>query len=190
MQGRPLCRPCCVRGFMKRYLGSKETAFSAVVTPIFVCFPIGLSAVLIWTEISAATIVLALGGVLCSLVWGVYLRKIVTQLYSWGDFQNNGVTVKTAFHQSANIAYVKCKSAGIGFYTHGIFNSKRGPKSWFVFLSYNVFDETYRENMNLWKPFHDGIKVRFDEKLYRYLLTVLPEKQSKMLRQDYIKYFK
>jgi len=56
---------------------------------------------------------------------------------------------------------------------------------YFMFLSYDLFDESFRWNMNLWKSSQTRIKVQFNKKLYDYLLTVLPKDLSQMLRRDY-----
>ncbi len=175
---------------MTKYLGSKITAFSAVVIPFFICFPLlfGISA--LCTEISIGSVVVFLGCVLCTVVWGFYIKGVGIQLYSWGRFTSNGVQVITGFKQTSTILYKNCFGCGIGYYTHGILNSQCGTKIYFIFLSYNRFDESYRSKINLWKPSGTQIKVEFSEKLYEYLLTVLPKKQSRMLVKDYEKYFK
>ena len=174
---------------MLKYLGSKITAFSAVIAPIFICFPLlfGINALCI--EISIATVVLFLGCVLCTIVWGMLIKSTAIQLYSWGRFTSDSVQVVTGFKQSGTIMYNRCCGCGIGYYTHGILNSQCGTKIYFIFLSYDKFDECFRSKINLWKPSSTQIKVEFSEKLYAYLLTVLPKAQSQMLIKDYKKYF-
>lgn len=174
---------------MRKYLGSKITAFAAIVVPLYICFPLLFGASALYSEISGATVLVAFGGIACALIWGFYLKTIRNQLYSWGYFTSDGVRIITCFSKSTTLVYEKCKGCGIGFYTHGILNSKVGSKIYFIYLSYDVFNERFRENINLWKPSETRIKVQFDAKLYDYLLTVLPEKQSRMLLQDYKKYF-
>ena len=109
---------------------------------------------------------------------------------AWGIFSNNGVKIRTLFSKNNWMMYENCHSCGIGFYTHGILNSKTGSKVYFIFLSSDVFEESYRQKINLWKPSQTRIKVQFDKKLYDYLLAVLPKKQAKMLLGDYQKYFR
>lgn len=174
---------------MRKYLGSKITAFAAIVVPLFICFPLLLGVCALCAETSGATVFLAFGGMACAFIWGLYLKRIRNQLYSWGYFTSDGVQIITCFSKSTTMAYQKCKGCGIGFYTHGILNSKVGTKLYFIFLSYDTFNERFREDINLWKPSKTQIKVQFDAKLYDYLLTVLPEKQSRMLLLDYKKYF-
>jgi len=173
---------------MKKYLGSKVTAFAAILAALFTCCPLIFGFCALFTEISGATVFLALGGIACTVIWGLYIKNISNQLYSWGTFQNKDVRVTTGFSKSNKIIYEKCKGCGIGFYTHGILNSKAGTKIYFIFLSYDVFDESFRSDINLWKPSQTRIKVAFSKKLYNYLIATLPKKQSLMLRSDYERY--
>lgn len=174
---------------MRKYLGSKITGFAAIIAPLFLCCPLLFGFCALCTEISDATVFLFSGGIACAVVWGLYIKNIRNQLYSWGYFTSNGVQIITCFSQRSSMVYEKCKGCGIGFYTHGVINSKVGTKIYFIYLSYDVFDEHFRSNINLWKPSHTQIKVQFSKKLYDYLLVVMPRKQSQMLTQDYIKYF-
>lgn len=174
---------------MRKYLGSKITAFAAIVAPLFLCCPLLFGICALCTEISGATVCLLCGGIACAFVWGLYIKNIRNQLYSWGYFSSNSVQITTCFSQSISIEYEKCKGCGIGFYTHGVLNSKVGTNIYFIYLSYDIFDEYFRSNINLWKPSKTQIKVQFSKKLYDYLLVVLPRKQSQMLSRDYIKYF-
>lgn len=174
---------------MRKYLGSKITAFAAIAAPLFVCVPLLLGVCALCAEVSGATVFLMAGGIACTFIWGLYIKSIGNQLYSWGYFTSEGVRIKTCFSKSTIMVYEKCSGCGIGLYTHGILNSKVGTRMYFIYLSYDMFDERFREDINLWKPSQTRIKVQFDAKLYDYLLTVLPKKQSRMLLRDYEKYF-
>lgn len=174
---------------MRKYLGSKVTAFAAIIVPLFICCPLPLGLFVLFTEMSGATVFIAIGAILCSSVWGLYIKDIWNQLYSWGIFTSNGVRIITWFHKSTTVVYEKCKGCGIGFYTHGLLNSTVGTKIYFIYLSYDVFDEHFRSNINLWKPSKTQVKVQFSKNLYDYLLINLPKKQSQMLIKDYKKYF-
>lgn len=174
---------------MKKYLGSNIMAFSAIVAPLYVFAPPVLCIFMLGTEISPATIFLTLGGLLCTIVSGLYIKNISSQLYSWGIFHFTGVKIITVFSKSYELSYEKCKSCGIGYYTHGILNTKIGSKEFFIFLSYDRFDESYRTQINLWKPSKKRMKVKFNKKLYKHLFSVLPQEQSCKLQKDYKKYF-
>ena len=174
---------------MRKYLGSRITAFAAIVAPLFLCCPLLLGVSALYVEISGATVFLTVGGIACTFVWGLYIKNIINQLYSWGCFTRDHVKIMTCFSKNTILVYEKCKGCGIGFYTHGILNSKVGTKVYFIFLSYDVFDERFRSNINLWKPSQYRIKIQFSKKLYNYLIEVLPKKQSQMLIRDYTKFF-
>lgn len=173
---------------MTRYLGSKIHAFAAFVVPLFICAPLLFGVIALDSEISGATIFVAVGCVSCSVVWGWYVTGIRDQLYSWGDFQSERVRVRTIFSKNRIIVYEQCKGCGIGYYTHGVLNSHAGTKIYFIFLSYDIFDESFRSAMNLWKPSPTRVKVAFSPKLYDYLLNVLPPKQVRMLQRDYARH--
>lgn len=174
---------------MRKYLGSKITAFAAIVALLFLFCPLLLGVCTLRAEISGSTVFLMFGGIACAFVWGLYVKNIRNQLYSWGYFTSDSVQIMTCFSKRTTMVYERCKGCGIGFYTHGILNSKAGTKIYFLYLSYDVFDERFRENINLWKPSQSRIKVQFDAELFDYLLAVLPKKQSQMLLRDYKKYF-
>lgn len=173
---------------MKKYLGSKMTAYAAIIAPLFILGPLLFCVWVLCAEISEATVFLALGCVACAFVWGLYIKDKCEQLYSWGYFRDEGIRVKALFSKERTIEYNKCRSCGIGYYIHGVLNSKIGTKVFYVFFSYDVFNESYRTNMNLWRPSQVQIKVEFSKKLYDYLMEVLPQKQSEMLHCDYEKY--
>ena len=176
---------------MRKYLGSTITAYAAFMAPLIgLCLPLILGILALSIEVSGASFLFAVGCMACMIVYGLYIKSISNQLYSWGVFLNDHVKIMTLFSKNKTLMYENCNSCGIGFYTHGILNSKAGFKVYFIFLSYDVFKESFRQNMNLWKPSQMQIKVQFDKKLYDYLLTVLPKKQKKMLSQDYNKFFK
>lgn len=172
---------------MKKYLGSKMTAYAAIVILIFVFGPVLFGVYTLTVEVDGATVLLALG-LACTVVWALYIKEVRNQLYSWGHFYDEGVQVKTLFSKVHTMEYKKCRGCGIGYYIHGVLNSNVGSKIFYIFFSYDVFDESYRAHMNLWKPTQTQIKVEFSKKLYNYLLEVLPSKQSAMLRRDYEKY--
>lgn len=174
---------------MKKYLGSPIDAFGAFVILLLICFPIPFAASSFSSGIDAARILLLLGCVLCVAIWCVYLKKITIKIYAWGCFDNNSVRITALFTKPFSIVYSKCFGCGIGYYTHGILNSKVGSKIHYIFLSYDRFDEQYRERINLWRPTKTQIKVKFCKELYDFLIAVLPKTQARMLERDYKEYF-
>lgn len=175
---------------MKKYLGSKFTAFAAILSPLFCVGPTILGTIMLCSEISGPTIVLMLGGITCTFIWSWYIITVRTQLYSWGSFESTAVRITTLFSHPTILEYSKCNGCGIGCYTHGILNSNVGSKVYFIFLSYDTFEEKFRTKINLWKPSKTRIKVQFNYKLYDHLIKVLPSMQSKQLQNDYNRYVK
>lgn len=173
---------------VKKYLGSPITAYAAIVSPLFICLPLLFGFTALSSQINEATICVFLGCILCTVIWGLWLKGNAIQLYTWGVFQRDGIRVKTLFSQSYLLQYKQCFGCGIGYYTHGILNSPIGTKIYFIFFSYENFDEEYRSRINLWKPTKTRIKVKFSKDLYRFLMAVLPKAQSQMLSRDYKKY--
>lgn len=176
-------------GNMRRYLGSKMTAFAAVICPLFIVAPVCFAAAALCSGISAATVFVAIACAICTGIWFLYMCQNALQLYTWGTFDDAAVRVKGFLIKQAVLDYDKCRSVGIGCYTHGILNSNVGEKVFFIFLSHEMFEEKYRTNINHWKPSLMRIKVGFDSELYEYLLSVLPAKHAGSLRHDWEKYF-
>jgi hypothetical protein len=174
---------------MKKYLGSPIDAYIALVIPIIICFPVPFAASSFSSGIDVTRVMLLFGCILCVAIWCVYLKKTVIQIYAWGYFDNNSVQVKALFTKPFSIVYAKCFGCGIGYYTHGILNSQLGSKNYYIFLSYDRFDEQYRARINLWRPTKTRIKVKFRKELYDFLIAVLPKTQARMLEQDYKQYF-
>lgn len=174
---------------MKKYLGSPIDAYVAFIIPLIICFPVPFAVSTFSSGIDTVRVLLLLGCVLCVAIWCVYLRKIVIQIYAWGHFDNNSVRVTALFTKPFSIVYAKCFGCGIGYYTHGILNSQIGSKIYYIFLSYDRFDEQYRERINLWIPTRTQIKVKFRRDLYDFLIAVLPKTQARMLERDYKQYF-
>lgn len=175
---------------MKKYLGSVMTAYAAIVMPLLCLFPLILMVLALTSKISFATVFISIWCALGIIFFGIWLKQISFQLYSWGTFKKDRVVIKSIFRKKQEILYEKCRGCGIGFYVHGILGSRAGSNIFFIYLSYDPFDEKYRAHMNKWAPTDTRIKVAFNCKLFDYLLEHLPYKQAKMLQRDYEKYKK
>ena len=170
---------------MKKYLGSPMTAYAAVMCPLFVVAPLLFAIVALCSEISTATLFLA---VLCcssSFFFAIYIHKEAIQLYAWGIFEETAVRVCCFLRNDFALDYEKCLGVGIEHYKHNAIHTKIGTKVFFIYLSYDYYETKYRGKINLWKPNERRIKVQFDKNLYEYLLSVLPKKQAMMLQQDF-----
>ena len=164
------------------------TAYAAVFVPLFVACPLVFAIVALDSTLNIATISLTIGCFCCSLIFFLYAKQFAKSLYSWGIFEENSVTVKTAFIKPYRITYSKCRSCGIGYYNHGILNSNLGTTHYYIFLSYDRFDESFRERMNYYKPSNGQIKVGYSHALYLFLMKVLPPKLASDLQRDYNRY--
>ena len=175
---------------MKKYLGSWINLFVAIVYPIFAIGPIIFSVIVLTSQINTATILLTALCLACSVLWFFYLKNfnLLLQCYSWGTFNSDNLIVKGLGMKPLTLEYSQCKSIGIGFYTHGIYNSGLGSTIPYVFFSYEYFDDKYRSSINLWPPSQTRIKVSFSQELYDYLISVLPSKHAGALRRDYSRY--
>ena len=176
---------------MRKYLGS---AFAAIVSPCFIVFPVVLMMLIIResNNIDAATILLCIMCISGSIMWGNFVWKQRKILYVWGYFQPCAVYVKILFNKTFPIYYDQCKSCGIAYYRHAFMNNTNsilGSDLYFIYLSLDTFNEKYRNNINLWIPSQNRIKVKFNKELYEQLLLWLPQKQADMLIKDYIRYF-
>lgn len=179
---------------MKRYLGTKETATAAIAVIVLVIFPLVFAGIIIsipGTDPARIFIIFwSIAASVLTFVAYVCSKNIAYALYSWGEFKEDCVRIRTVFSQKYTVEYSKCRSAGIGYYVHTIALCGAGPKVYFIYLSYDYFDESYRTRMNAWMPSQTRIRVGFSRKLYNYLLTVLPAEQAHSLRCDYEKYIK
>lgn len=178
---------------MKKYLGSNITAYCAVMLLIFSVFPIGYGIFAVYRERCSTTFFLLAMGIFCCICGMLYMWFCRSQLLSWGDFRDKAVYIHTLFQKEFSLDYEKCRGCGIGMYRHAFMNSQNsvlGSNVFFIFMSLDDFPEKYRTQINLWKPSQRQIKVQFSEKLYSYLMTVLPKKQAMMLKGDYEKYIK
>jgi len=161
------------------------TMYAAIVAPILALLPLVLGVLMLTSKVEAITIILFCCMVFCSVVIGIYIVSVSNQLYSWGFFQENGVYVKTLFSKPYLVEYERCSEIGIDYYIHGVFNSEAGSKIFFIYFSNESLPTEYRGHINLWKPSKYRIKVKFDKKLYNYLLTVLPNKRVLKLQFDF-----
>ena len=168
-----------------KYLGGWSDIEYAVVLPCMVVGPVIFACIMLTIGIDGATIFLAIFCVICSIMWGVLTWKYRSTFYAWGSFQNDAVYVKVLFDKVFPIYYEKCKSIGIGLYVEGFTSKEVGFRYYYIFFSYEHFDEKYRANINEMKPSHTFVTVGYSKRLYEYLLTVLPQHHAAALRHDY-----
>lgn len=174
---------------MKRYLGSFMTAYLAIGLPLlYIIMPLAFGAIFLMHPIEPVSIVISIFCVLCVIVGIIYMRKVSRQLYSWGTFDEEGISIVSFLVGKTTILYKNCKSCGIGYYFHNAVGTSLGSRVCYIFFSYEPFDESYRTRMNMWKPSETRIKIEFNKKTYNYLLSVLPDAYVRVLQRDYDKY--
>ena len=142
---------------MKKYLGSRMTAYAAVICPLLVIAPLPFLRVPLY-QLS-----------------GLYSQYVPPF----------SVRVRCFLRNDFALDYEKCLGVGIEHYNHNAIHTNIGSKVFFIYLSYDYYETKYRGKINLWKPNERRIKVQFDKNLYEYLLSVLPKKQAMMLQQDF-----
>ena len=165
------------------------TAYCAIVLPLIsIILPLVLGMLVFTAPIEPATIFLSIFCVLCVIVGFINMRKVSRQLYSWGIFKKDGISIVSFLRCKTTILYKNCKSCGIGYYFHSVAGTDIGSRVCYIFFSYEPFDESYRIRMNMWKPSNTRIKIEFNKKTYSYLMSVLPDAYAKRLQSDYEKY--
>lgn len=169
---------------MKRYLGTAVNIFCAVFLIALCIFILVFGIFILSEDKSTGSITASVFCIVCFLYFLFYSIKVSNQLFAWGTFKENGVEIFVPFKKKYIIEYSKCVDVGMAYYVHGIMNSKNGTKFTYIYLSYNLLDEKYKDKINLVKPSENFIKFGFTEKTYKYLIDVLPEKQSKMLKRN------
>ncbi len=101
---------------MRRYLGSRITAFAAIVCPLFIISPLCFAVIILFSEISEATLLLSALFCSCTVIWFVYTKKEALQLYAWGEFGKTDVQVRCFLKNNFVLNYAKCTSVGIEYY--------------------------------------------------------------------------
>lgn len=115
----------------------------------------------------------------CSLLSFYILKRARYHLFYSLEFSNVGAKPKSLFSKSELLPY---KS----FHRIGIAVSEKGSKEqYYIFFSPDGFDESYRCRIEQWNLTEGRLVIKFDKKLYKYLLSVLPPKQKLFLDMDY-----
>ena len=169
---------------MRRYTGSIFSIFAAFVTPAFILGSLVFSIMCLLVNQPGAYFV-AIMFLVCSCIEAIYLKKVFKQLYTWAVFDELGIKVKTLFCKPIQLEYDVFNDIGIGVYVHKVAYSDFGSKVIFIYFSSQPFDGKYRTRINLWNPSFIHLKVRFDKKLYNYLIANMPSKYVYRLQLQY-----
>lgn len=100
-------------------------------------------------------------------------------LYYSVECNDDGIKPKALLSTSEFLPYK-------GFHRIGIAVSQKGEKEkYYIFFSPDEFDESYRCRIEQWQATNGRLVIKFDKKLYNYLLSVFPPKQKLFLDMDY-----
>ena len=167
---------------MIKYLGAGINVCCAIFSVILCLSPLSFASLVLKKGVDENSIWVVVFCIICTLFFCFYVISISNQLFSWAHFKKNSVEIFVPFKKKINMQYDKCCDIGVASYTHGFLNSKSGTKFTYIYLSYNIIDKKYKNNINLLKPTNEFIKFGYTQKTYDYLIKVLPSKQSNMLR--------
>lgn len=167
---------------MKKYLGAHMTIYVYVCLIVFIVISFVAFIFIVLESHSFFSVYFAILCLLCVLFGTLLIIKAWDQVFSWGFFDEDRVTVKRLFKKTYTIEYSKCKDVSVAYYINGI--SKFNPKVVYIYFSYNIIDEKYKSHINLIHPSNTFIKVGFSKKLYRYLLMTLPDELAEELERS------
>ena len=165
------------------YLGNSFSGYAAIMAIVLVVVPVAFAAVIL-AQINFATVFLAVMMMVCSAIWIYSIKKVSRDLYSWGEFRQDKLILKTLFCKKVEIAYDVFCDVGISYYIHGVLNTKLGTKVRFIYLSTSVLNEQQKSNINVMHISKNFIKLRFNKNTYNYLISILPPRQAKMLEKS------
>lgn len=162
---------------MTKYFGIRPNIYRAIFG--LACL-VGVSFLIFSSSRSLNKTSLALVLIIESLVLSFCILKRARKcLYFSVEFSNVGVKPKSLFSKAEFISYN-------GFHRIGIaVSQKDGKEKYYIFFSPDEFDENYRYRIEQWKLTEGRLVIKFDKKLYNYLLSVLPPKQKLFLDMDY-----
>lgn len=100
-------------------------------------------------------------------------------LYYLVECNDVGVKLKILLAKPGLLPYKDFRRIGIAV------SQKGGKEKYYIFFSLDDFDESYRCRIEQWKMTEGRLVIKFDKKLYDYLLSVLPTKQKLFLDMDY-----
>ena len=170
----------------KRYLGNFISIYCILALFVFLMILILFSICVLTAKISPATIFIFIMCIFLGSLLLYYSFSVANQLFTWCEFCEKYIIIKTLFYRPYKIYYSKCSDVGIGYYIHGVLNSHLGTKIKYIYFSYYKVEKTYKSHINLLKPTKTFIKIGYRKSTYEFLLKNLPPKQAVMLEKSYI----
>lgn len=162
--------------------------FFALIIPLLCLLPTALGITALSSSVETVTIALFVFGIVCTalLCFSLYKVKALEQFYTWIVLDESRILVKTLFKKSYCLEYGKCAQIGIGGYIHHVYTVGTSVK--FIYFSYDKIAENLKTRLNTVHPTKRFVKVAYSDKLYNYLMDILPQKQTAELERTKQKY--
>lgn len=170
---------------MKRILAPGMGIYIGIAAPVLCVVPIFLLIFVIKNETVGNIIPIIIFSVLGFIVLCAYYISVMDQLYSYGIFNKDRVIVKCPLRKTYVIEYKDIKDVEIGYYFHGAYNTSLGSKVKYIYFAKRKLSEEQKSNLNLLKPSKSFIKIGYNQKTYNYLIDILPDELSDMLKESY-----
>ena len=167
----------------KKFLGGNIGVFNAISVFVVSLFPVSISVWIFKNDKGTDTIILVIFFSLLSVLWFVLVFFTVRkQIYIWGCFTDKGVEIFIPFAKKYTIDYAKCNDVGLACYYASAYKPYSGFRYTYIYLSYDTVGEKYKHSINMLKQSRTVVKIKYNDKIYDYLISVLPTKQVKMLK--------
>lgn len=167
----------------RKFLGGSIGVFNAISVFVVSLFPVLVSVLIYKSDKSSNAklllIIFSLSSILLFILIFFTTRK---QLYVWGRFTDKYIEVFVPFSKKYKIYYNKCNDVGFACYYASAYKPYAGFRYTVIYLSYDIVGKKYKYNINMLKQNKSVVKIKYNEKIYDYLITVLPTKQSRMLK--------
>ncbi len=167
----------------RKFLGGSIGVFNAISVFVVSLFPVFVSILIYKSDKSSNAklllIIFSLSSILSFILIFFTTRK---QLFVWGRFTDKYIEVFVPFSKKYKIYYDKCNDVGRACYYASAYRAYAGFRYTYIYLSYDAVGEKYKYNINVLKQSETVVKIKYNEKIYDYLLSVLPAKQVKMLK--------
>lgn len=162
---------------MNKYFGIRPNIYRAIfgLACIVICSFLIFASTRSQNETSLALVLI----IECSILSFCILKRARKCLFYSVEFGSVGIKPKSLFSSSELIPYKNFHRIGIAV------SQKDSKEKYYIFFSPNEFDENYRCRIEQWQATYGRLVIKFDKKLYNYLLTVLPPKQKLFLDMDY-----
>lgn len=169
---------------MKRYLGSFNTLYSAIVSIVMIFLFLSLGIFIYLDDSSILGKSISIANFLGAFILVILIIRKRDILFCWGIFDEKGIVIRPLLKKSYRIDYSKCADVGIGIFYAGK-GGNGGFAHRYIYLSYGYISNEHKCNINRLLPSNSCVKIGYNKKTYDYLVNVMPLIQSRMLTKDY-----